>query len=171
MFFISILLSMNKLVLNQSLKLFCDGSVNPQSKIGYGAYFILEDITEISLSSIQIMTKQFKNTSSTKLELETLLWALGEVSTKYNDITVYTDCQNTMGLLSRRQRLEKDQFYSKSGKLLNNHLLYKEFYKIIDNIDCKFIKVKGHKQSLHKDMIDKLFTLVDKASRDALRNE
>ena len=34
----------------------------------------------------------------------------------------------------------------------------------------EFIKVKGHKVSKEKDDIDRLFTLVDKASRNAVRN-
>lgn len=162
---------MNKLPIKQSVKLFCDGSVNPKSNIGYGAYFTLEDIEQTPLSSIRVLTKRFENSSSTKLELETLLWALDETIVKYTDITVYTDCQNVLGLVERRERLEKNQYYSKNGKILNNHLLYKEFYKIIDKIDCKFIKVKGHKKSSQKDNIDNLFTLVDRASRDALRSD
>ena len=43
------------------LKLFCDGSVNPQSKIGFGAYFILED-EEKDIEGInnKIKTKIYK---------------------------------------------------------------------------------------------------------------
>lgn len=28
------------------IKLFCDGSVNPQSKIGFGAYFVYDETLE-----------------------------------------------------------------------------------------------------------------------------
>ena len=31
-----------------SLKLFCDGSVNPQKKIGFGAYFIYDENEEVN---------------------------------------------------------------------------------------------------------------------------
>ena len=58
------------------IKLFCDGSVNPQKKIGYGAYFLYTDIDTLESSKKKIQTKKFIDTSSTKLELEVLLWAL-----------------------------------------------------------------------------------------------
>lgn len=153
----------------KNLNLFCDGSVNPQLNIGYGSYFILDDIDTIDLSKIEISIKRFEDTSSTKLELETLLWALSQIKDIDKKVFVYTDCQNILGLKSRRERLENSNYYTKKNKLINNHLLYKEFYKIIDKIDCDFIKVKGHKKSDEKDKIDKLFTLVDRASREALR--
>jgi hypothetical protein len=38
-----------------------------------------------------------------------------------------------------------------------------------DLYDCDFIKVKGHKKMEDKDVVDRYFTLVDKASREALR--
>ncbi len=58
---------------------------------------------------------------------------------------------------------------SRTNKRIKNHELYKEFYKITDLLDCDFVKVKGHKKQEAKDEIDKIFTLVDKASRNALR--
>ena len=45
------------------------------------------------------------------------------------------------------------------------------FYIVTDQLDIDFVKVKGHKVSNQKDDIDKLFTLVDRASRNAVRNE
>lgn len=152
------------------IKLFCDGSVNPKSNIGYGAYFILDSSLSVELSKIQIFTKRFENTSSTKLELETLLWALNDSNLQNIEIFVYTDCQNILTLKNRREKLEQNNFYTKKGELLKNHLLYKEFYKLSDLLSCTFIKVKGHKKTNEKDEIDKLFTLVDRTARDALRN-
>ncbi len=76
-----------------TLKLFCDGSVNPQKKIGFGAYFIYDE----NLTTQNIKLKKFEDTSSTKLELEVLLWALADESVLKNEIIVYTDCQNILG--------------------------------------------------------------------------
>ena len=84
---------------------------------------------------------------------------------------VYTDSQNIIGLQARRARLEQNQYQSKKNKPIKNHELYKEFYRMIDLIDIGFIKVRGHKVSNQKDEIDRLFTLVDRASRNALRKE
>ena len=152
-----------------TIKLFCDGSVNPQKKIGYGAYFVYTDIDTLQSAKEKIQTKKFTDTSSTKLELEVLLWALDDSELLNKEIEIYTDCQNILGLESRRERLESNNYKSAKGKLLNNHELYKEFYKKIDNLNCTFIKVKGHKPSSEKDSIDDLFTLVDRGSRDTLR--
>jgi len=148
-----------------NIKLFCDGSVNPQKKIGFGAYFIYDD----KLINQDIKIKKFEDTSSTKLELEVLLWALNEFKFGKEEIIIYTDCQNILGLEKRREKLESNNYKTSTGKIVKNHELYKNFYKITDILNCTFEKVKGHKKASIKDEIDKLFNLVDKASRKALR--
>lgn len=154
----------------KKIKLFTDSSVNPQEKIGFGSFLILEE-KEISFEDMKkdIKIKRFENTSSTKLELQTFLWALDEINDKNIIIEVYTDCQNIIGLQDRREKLEKNNFYSSSGKLINNHELYKDFFEKTDELNLTFIKVKGHKKNSLKDEIDTIFNLVDKASRSALR--
>jgi len=145
-------------------KLFTDGSVNPQKKVGFGAYLTVTNKGDVS----KVETKKFENTSSTQLELEALLWAVESIDIT-TDLCIYTDCQNILGLPSRREGLEKRNYHSKTGKLLKHSLLYQRFFTLIDRYSCTFIKVKGHKKSYLKDEVDNLFTLVDKASRDALR--
>jgi ribonuclease HI len=149
--------------------LFTDGSVNPQSSIGFGAYLLLDKLDFFSKLEKEVKVKKFTNTSSTRLELETLLWALSDISSKNHKIVIYTDCQNIIGLKDRRARFEKNKYITGKGKLIKNHELYKEFFKLIDNFDCEFIKVKGHKKSSTKDEVDEIFTLVDRATRNALR--
>ena len=154
----------------KKIKLFCDGSCNPQEKIGYGTYRLIQDdnIDLISLKS-KIIFKKFENTSSSKLEIETLLWALNDIDIKDSIIEVYTDCQNIIGLENRKEKLEKNNFQTSSGKLINNYELYKEFFEKLDELNLTFIKVKGHKKTSLKDELDTIFNLVDKASRKALR--
>ena len=150
--------------------LFTDGSVNTHSKIGYGAYLAVSE-NEHSLDSLRkrIKVKRFVHTSSTKLELQTLLWALGDIQALGNKVIVYTDSQNILRLQRRRDRFEQNDYRSSNNKQIKNHELYKKFYSIIDKLDCEFFKVRGHKVSSGKDDIDRLFTLVDRASRNALR--
>jgi len=171
------------------LHLFTDGSVHTQSKFGMGAYLLLSDINA-SIDSLhdKVKLKRFDNTSSTKLELQTLLWAVNEVNTKDNGkdivLTVYTDSQNIITLPARRARLESNNYISRNHQPLSNAELYQEFYQLID--DCPhsftscsssictsnkyiFVKVKGHKISSEKDKIDQLFSLVDRAARRGLR--
>ena len=156
----------------KEILLFTDGSVNVQTKIGYGAALVLEDI-EQSLEATKklVQIKQFENTSSTKLELETLLWALNDIKTFEEKVIIYTDSQNIVSLPGRRERLEKNSYRSKKNERIKNFELYQKFYQITDLLDCELIKVSGHQQSSKKEKIDKIFTLVDRASRSALRKD
>ena len=155
-----------------SLMLFTDGSVNTQSKIGYGAYLVVRENENLSNGlNTKVNVKRFEHTSSTKLELQTLLWALSEIQVLNKKITVYTDSQNIMGLPGRRDRFEKNDYRSKNNKLLNNHELYQRFFEVIDQMNCDFVKVQGHLKSNHKNEIDQIFTRVDRASRNALRSD
>jgi ribonuclease HI len=152
------------------LMLLTDGSVNTQSNIGYGAYLSVSE-RGLSLDSLRahVKVRRFEHTSSTKLELQTLLWALSDIQSLGEKVVVYTDSQNIMGLQGRRDRFEQNGYRSKKNKLLNNYELYQEFYIMTDQLDCKFVKVRGHKVSNQKNDIDRLFALVDRASRNALR--
>jgi ribonuclease HI len=154
------------------LLLFADGSLNTQSNIGYGAYLAGSE-RDLSLDSVGTLVKirRFEHTSSTKLELQTILWALSDIQALGCKVILYTDSQNIMGLQGRRDRFEQNDYRSKKNKRLNNCELYQEFYRIIDQLDCELVKVRGHQVSNQKDDIDKLFTLVDRASRMALRGD
>jgi len=152
--------------------LFTDGSVNTQSNIGYGAYLaVSERGLSLDLLSTRVKVKRFEHTSSTKLELQTLLWALCDIQAFGIKVILYTDSQNIMGLQERRDRFEQNDYCSKKNNRLSNYVLYQDFFRIIDHLDCEFVKVRGHQVSNQKDEVDKLFTLVDRASRKALRGD
>ena len=152
------------------LKLFTDGSSHPQSKLGFGAYLLISNKDKsLDLLKEDVQTKKFEDTSSTKLEVQTMLWALNDLDSTSKEIIIYTDCQNIIGLNDRREKFEKNSYLTSKGKLIANHNLYKEFYSLMDKLNCTLVKVKGHKKSYLKDDIDDIFTLVDKASRDRLR--
>lgn len=153
------------------LFLFTDGSVNTKSKVGFGAYLaISEDDLDGDIQAEHVVLKQFPATSSTKLEIETLLWAIESVKEKAPALIIYTDSQNIVQLPERRERLEKNLFRSKKGKLLNNHELYKAFFAAIDSTPCTILKIKGHKSYKDHQRLDRLFSHVDRASRNATRD-
>jgi ribonuclease HI len=154
------------------LMLFTDGSVNTQSNIGYGAYLAVSE-RGLSLNSVRMSVKvrRFEHTSSTKLELQTLLWALNNIQALGRKVILYTDSQNILGLQGRREQFEQNDYRSKKNKRLSNYELYQEFYRMIDHLDCELVKVRGHQVSNQKDDISKLFTLVDRAARKALRED
>ena len=152
--------------------LLTDGSVSPRSNIGYGAYLVVSE-RGLSLDSLKprVKMRRFEHTSSTKLELQTLLWALSDIQVLGNRVIVYVDSQNILGLQERRDWFEQNDYRSKKNKRLNNYELYQEFFRMTDQLDCKFVKVRGHQKSDQKDNIDRLFTIVDRASRNALRGD
>ncbi len=159
-----------KFIFMNELMLFTDGSVNTQSKIGYGAYLVVfENGLSLDVLKSHVKIKRFEPTSSTELELQTLLWALGDIQSLGRKIIVYTDSQNIIGLPGRQDRLEQINYRSKNNERLKNYELYQEFYRLIGQFDCEFVKVDGHNISSQKDDIDRYFTLVDRASRKAQR--
>ena len=150
--------------------LFTDGSVDNRSKVGYGAYLLVTN-PQYSLQELskQIKVKHFEQTSSSKLELQTLLWALADIQPLDHKLIVYTDSQTIIGLPDRRERLEQNDFCAKNLRPLNNAQLYREFYRLSDRMNINMIKARGHLPTKQKDETDQLFSLVDKASRQALR--
>jgi ribonuclease HI len=154
------------------LRLFTDGSVNPESKVGYGAYLaVLPTVPYAEDFKADVKVKKFEQTSSSKLEIQTLIWALASIQKPVGKIIVYTDSQNIIGLQARRGRLEKNNYLSKKNKPIKNSTLYQEFFCLSDQLDCEFKKVAGHKSSRLKDEAERFFTLVDKAARKALRKD
>ncbi|MEI2656817.1 MAG: RNase H family protein [Nitrosomonas sp.] len=156
--------------------IFIDGSVNNQLKIGYGAYLVVSELgAAIESLKDTVRVKRFEHTNSTKLELQTLLWALSETVALGGGgdmvLTVYTDSQNIIGLRGRRTRLEASDYFSSKNKQLYNYELYQEFYRLNSSLTCEFVKVIGHQPSSKKYEIDKLFSLVDQASRRSMRRD
>ena len=130
-------------------------------------YLGLERLSDELMAQVKV--KLFTQTSSTKLELQTLLWALSEIPVSVCKLFVYTDSQNIVGLPARRERLEQRDYRSNKNVRLGNSELYREFYRLTMPLDYELVKMKGHRRASQKDEIDRLFSLVDQASRKALR--
>ena len=162
--------NLNNKTSDGTIVLFTDGSVDVQTGIGYGAYLMVTDM-DILPDELkkQVQVRRFENTSSTRLELETLLWAISNVPPGMKTIRIYTDSQNITGLPGRRKRFENSDYRSKNNRLISNHDLYREFFKLTAMFDFELVKAKGHQPTSAKDAVHRLFALVDKASRKALR--
>ncbi len=154
----------------KELVLFTDGSVHSESKTGIGGFLLLQMPYQFSEDfKDKVRLKNFENTSSTKLEIQTLLWAFSEINISYSKLIVYTDSQNIIGLPGRQKKLEQNGFMTSKNKLHENHLLYKEFFNFLNEKNIEFIKIKGHQPKQHKEQEDLLFSMVDKAVRKASR--
>jgi len=165
-----------------SLALFTDISVNPHRKLGVGGYLLVpvpfleiepHDIERGELSA-RIKIKRFAETSSTKLEVQTVLWALEDAREELTGsapgiLQIYTDSQCVAGLVRRRARLTDTDFIAKrSGRTLTNALLYREFYAAYDQLGFQLIKVPGHSRAYSHDTVQRIFSYVDREVRKAL---
>jgi ribonuclease HI len=164
-----------------TLSLFTDVSCNAKYQLGFGAYLLVSD-SDLNAGQKDILKnkvkfKKFEFTSSTKLEIETVSWALKEVEKiipKFDlpgHLILYTDSQCIAGLLNRRAKLERLNFKSiGKNRELNYAALYREFYQASDKWQFKLVKLEGHSKSLTKDRYHTMFSYVDKGSRKALKS-
>lgn len=156
--------------------LFTDVSLNPKQKTGLGAYLVVShallDIQPDNIDTLTIIDKivfrNFTDTSSTKLELQTALWAIQDYMKKKGKaaFTLYTDSQCISGLMKRRYKLETNNYFSKrTNALLKHALLYKSFYALSDTLGFNVEKVTGHMPSHLHNTVHRIFSYVDKEVR------
>jgi ribonuclease HI len=165
-----------------SFALFTDVSLNPQRQLGIGAYlFIPTPFLDIEPHDIErgeisawLRLRRFAETSSTKLEVQTVLWALENCRTEINgaaraSLRIYTDSQCVAGLPGRRAGLESNDFLARrSGRPLTNALLYRAFYAVYDELGFELIKVAGHSRARAHDTVQRIFSYVDQEVRRSL---
>jgi ribonuclease HI len=136
--------------------------------IGYAIFDSTRQHETVPISDIQINIFKIEEKNNIRAEISGALVAL-KASPKNKKIVLYSDCQTTCGLLSRREKLESTDFISQSkGEALANADLYKEFYKLYDLTEPELHWVKGHsKNKLTR--VEKNFSYLDKEVRSFLR--
>jgi ribonuclease HI len=159
--------------------LFTDVSVSPNLKLGVGAYVMIPaSFLEASSGFIEkpkitgrLKVRRFEGTSSTRLELQTVLWALTENRQgPHGSLTIYSDSQCVSGLLKRKSRLLEGGFLSKkTNRQLGNASLYRTFYEFHDELGFHVIKVDGHPGTSVRNAAQRIFSFVDKEARKALK--
>ena len=152
------------------MNLLADCSVSPDTGFGIGGYLLVgeTDIRSASLADC-VKLKSFEGVSSTELELRTIIWALSDVQKGFGGLKVYTDSQNVLSLIERRERLERNDFRNRSGARLKHSSLYQEFYALFDEIGFEVMKVKGHSRMKDRSDLERAFSLVDRVTRRELR--
>ncbi len=163
--------------------IFTDASLYPRLKLGAGACLTIpaalletpvKDINKPEIIN-NIKIKKFEQTSSSKLELQTVLWAIETFkeenhSVKNYMLTIYTDSQSVAGLPGREQKLKSKNYMSgKSKRPLKNAELYKKFYKLRAELNFEVVKVKGHSRAGSHDTTHRIFAYLDREARRVLR--
>jgi ribonuclease HI len=159
--------------------IFTDVSVSPGLKLGVGAYvmipasFLTASSGVIERPEIKrlLNVRRFEGTSSTRLELQTVLWALAEYRQgPHGGLTIYSDSQCVSDLLKRKPRLLAAGFVSKkTNQQLGNASLYCTFYEFHDELGFHVVKVDGHSAARAHDNTHRIFSIVDKEARKALK--
>ena len=174
---------------------FSDASFDKNSKTGVGGFLCLSrgnlnsaspslssfhSSEKLDLSVPSIMTKTFTCKSCVEAELNTVIWLmqlivaekLSEASHAASiEVTIYTDSQSVAQLLTRRSKLESLQFQSKrSKKQLTYASSYRLFFTLVDQVRPNIIWVPGHQPVKSRQPINEFFSLIDCATRAALRN-
>ncbi|MCP4623282.1 MAG: ribonuclease H [bacterium] len=162
--------------------LFTDASLDPRRKCGVGVYLLVPttflaaspgSVTRADVTA-RLKIRRFDNTSSTRLEIQTLIWALEDICQSTNErnriaLQAYTDSQAITGLPGRRAKLEATAFLSKkTSQPLRNAALYRTFYELHDQLCFEVIKVAGHTRAASRDTIHHIFAYVDQEARKAL---
>lgn len=164
------------------LALFTDVSLNPRQRLGVGACLLLPvtfldaapDAIERPEIFARLRFRRFADTSSTRLEVQTVLWALETCREECDrpasgTLRLYTDSQCVAGLPGRRARLEANDFIARrSGRPLANADLYREFYAAHDEFRFELIKVAGHSPARSHDSVQRIFSYVDRGVRQVL---
>ena len=167
-----------------SFSLFTDASLNPRRKLGVGAYLLVpSSFMEVSPHRIErsainerLVARRFEDTSSTKLEVQTVLYALEDFQNQSKGagpvrLQVYSDSQCIAALLGRRQGLEVNRFMSKGkNRQITNASLYQKFYEFHDELGFEVIKMAGHTQSCSHDTVQRIFSCVDREVRRLLKS-
>ena len=167
-----------------NLALFTDVSLNPGRRLGVGACLLVPahflnsapDTIERANVSVRLRFERFAETSSTRLEVQTVLWALENYRAEINrsdsgKLLIYTDSQCVVGLPGRRAGLEANDFVAgRSGRPLKNADLYHAFYAAQDQTGFELIKIKGHSRAGSHNSLQRIFSYVDQEVRRALKH-
>lgn len=124
-----------------SVEIYTDGSCHTQQCVGAWVAILLSENKKIVLSGKET------NTTHNRMELKAVIKALEYVRSNYiniTSITVVSDSQYVVGLYSRKEKLVKQSFNTKTGKEIRNADLVKEFLLLGDAV--RFAKIKAHQK-------------------------
>ena len=166
--------------------IFTDAATSPQTSVAVGAFLSIDErcignYAEFSMDMLsdvlcdKVVYIEFVSNKSTWSEIKTAIHALDSVlknSLPDCKIEMYTDCQSLCDLLGKRkEKLEKNKFMTRDGKLLHHANLYQELFALTEQLNIQIFKLKGHHpKSHHQTVQERIFTLLDKLTRQRLRS-
>jgi ribonuclease HI len=165
--------------------IFSDAATSSKAMVSVGAFLCLDQMqfehyskytAEILSTKVAdaVVYKEYNSKKSTWSEIKTVIDALYTIHDKLEfdqKIEIYTDCQSLCDLINKRkEKLEKNNFMTRAGKVHQNADLYKELFAIADKFYINTIKIKGHDSyMLRLTVQEKIFAVLDKLTRKKLR--
>ena len=125
------------------IEVFTDGSYEPQIAYGAWAALIVYNGKEKMLSSTSEQSSQHK------MELQAVIQSLEYIIEHYgNDIIVklYTDSEYVEKLLSRKEKLFKNNFITKKGNNIKHTADIKQFYQLEEKLNITITRVPSHQK-------------------------
>lgn len=156
----------------ETIYLYTDASFSKAHElavIGYSQFAGSKAHDSEPLEKRLITCEQITERNNIRAEIRAALLALSSCPDGAT-VLLYSDCQNIIGLPSRREKLEKQKYISQSkGQVLANADLYIQFYQHLDRLNVELIWVKGHSRIKTRDRIQSIFSVLDKEVREKLR--
>jgi ribonuclease HI len=130
--------------INHSIEIYTDGSCHTQLCVGAWASIILVNGNVINLSGV------VKSTTHNRMEILAVVKALEFIIEKINQsnlkITVVSDSQYVVGLLSRLPKFILSDYKTKAGNDIRNKDLVLRLFNFTDILNIDFVKIKAHQK-------------------------
>jgi ribonuclease HI len=123
--------------------IYTDGSCHTQKLTGAWASIIIYEGKKTIITGVE------ENTTHQRMELTAVMegFKFVERESLVSPVEVYSDSQYVVELPRRRDKLISTAYITKAGKKIVNSDLLEIFFRKLQNLDVKFIKVKAHQQN------------------------
>ena len=128
---------------SNNIEVFTDGSYEPQVSFGAWAALIVFGGKEKMLSGTSEQSSQHK------MELQAVIQSLEYIIKNYGNempIKLYTDSEYVENLLSRKEKLLKNDFITKKGKNIKHTADIKQFYQLEEKLNITITRVNSHQK-------------------------
>ena len=123
------------------IEIYTDGSSHTQKLIGAWAAIIYYNKTKIIIKQVET------NTSHNRMEMQAVIQAIKFVDTNYSTnipIIINSDSQYVVNLVDRKEKLKKNEFFTRKGNPVKNLDLVTTLIDQIESHEITFNKIKAH---------------------------
>jgi ribonuclease HI len=123
------------------IEIYTDGSSHTQKLIGAWAAIIYYNKTKIIIKQVVV------NTNHNRMEMQAVIQAIKFVDTNYSTnipIIINSDSQYVVNLVDRKEKLKKNEFFTRKGNPVKNLDLVTTLIDQIETHEITFNKIKAH---------------------------